>query len=199
MSQPATDPKRRPRGAMRQRILDVALQLFIDQGYEATSLREIAERLDVSKAALYYHFEQKAEILIALHLRLHEVGLHVAKRLDDLDTGADPVKAWLSLLDEFIENLKANRDLLLLHQRNMQAIRQIVSEAHENQSEHEEMEERIRRVLSDPRIPLRTRVRMGCALGAVIGTLLDIDSMFAGVSIDELAVLVREAARDLLA
>ncbi|WP_213452551.1 TetR/AcrR family transcriptional regulator [Rhizomonospora bruguierae] len=47
----------------RARIQDVALELFTEQGYEATSLREIAERLGVTKAALYYHFKSKEEIV----------------------------------------------------------------------------------------------------------------------------------------
>ena len=51
---------------MRDQILHVALELFTKQGYEKTSLREIAERLEVSKAALYYHFTSKEEILRAL-------------------------------------------------------------------------------------------------------------------------------------
>ncbi|MEU8678913.1 helix-turn-helix domain-containing protein [Streptomyces sp. NPDC048560] len=51
------------RGNTRQRIQDVALELFADQGYEKTSLREIAEHLDVTKAALYYHFKTKEDIL----------------------------------------------------------------------------------------------------------------------------------------
>ncbi|MEU3347032.1 helix-turn-helix domain-containing protein [Streptomyces sp. NPDC006700] len=54
------------RGNTRQRIQDVALELFAVQGYEKTSLREIAERLDVTKAALYYHFKTKEEILVSL-------------------------------------------------------------------------------------------------------------------------------------
>ncbi|WP_155060348.1 TetR/AcrR family transcriptional regulator [Streptomyces blattellae] len=58
--------KQRRRGDTRQRIQDVALKLFAEQGYEKTSLREIAERLDVTKAALYYHFKTKEEILVSL-------------------------------------------------------------------------------------------------------------------------------------
>ncbi|MER6996497.1 helix-turn-helix domain-containing protein [Streptomyces sp. NPDC000410] len=54
------------RGNTRQRIQDVALELFAEQGYEKTSLREIAERLDVTKAALYYHFKTKEDILVSL-------------------------------------------------------------------------------------------------------------------------------------
>ncbi|EGX57468.1 TetR family transcriptional regulator [Streptomyces zinciresistens K42] len=58
--------KHRRRGDTRQRIQDVALELFAEQGYEKTSLREIAERLDVTKAALYYHFKTKEEIIVSL-------------------------------------------------------------------------------------------------------------------------------------
>ncbi|NES15866.1 MULTISPECIES: TetR/AcrR family transcriptional regulator [unclassified Micromonospora] len=50
-------------GGTRQRIQAVALELFTEQGYEKTSLREIAERLGVTKAALYYHFKSKDEIV----------------------------------------------------------------------------------------------------------------------------------------
>ncbi|WP_030290944.1 TetR/AcrR family transcriptional regulator [Streptomyces katrae] len=54
------------RGNTRQRIQDIALELFAEQGYEKTSLREIAERLDVTKAALYYHFKTKEDIIISV-------------------------------------------------------------------------------------------------------------------------------------
>src|SRR6266480_3236421 len=47
----------------RSRIQEIALELFTEHGYEATSLREIAERLGVTKAALYYHFKSKDEIV----------------------------------------------------------------------------------------------------------------------------------------
>ncbi|WP_328537412.1 TetR/AcrR family transcriptional regulator [Streptomyces sp. NBC_00344] len=68
------------RGNTRQRIQDVALELFAEQGYEKTSLREIAERLDVTKAALYYHFKTKEDILISL--------------FRDLSAPIDEVIAW---------------------------------------------------------------------------------------------------------
>ncbi|HET6858148.1 MAG TPA: helix-turn-helix domain-containing protein [Streptomyces sp.] len=54
------------RGNTRQRIQDVAMELFAEQGYEKTSLREIAEMLDVTKAALYYHFKTKEDIIVSL-------------------------------------------------------------------------------------------------------------------------------------
>src|ERR1700735_5168504 len=56
----------RVRGDTRARIQEVAVALFAEQGYEKTSLREIAERLDGTKAALYYHFKSKEDIVRSL-------------------------------------------------------------------------------------------------------------------------------------
>ncbi|MFF3372286.1 TetR/AcrR family transcriptional regulator [Streptomyces sp. NPDC002680] len=53
-------------GDTRTHIQRVALELFTERGYEKTSLREIAERLGVTKAALYHHFKAKEDILNAL-------------------------------------------------------------------------------------------------------------------------------------
>jgi AcrR family transcriptional regulator len=50
----------------RERILDVALELFGEHGYAGTSIADITKRLGISKAALYYHFAAKDEILEAL-------------------------------------------------------------------------------------------------------------------------------------
>lgn len=47
----------------RERILDAALTLFAERGYDATSMREISEQLGITKAALYYHFDSKADIV----------------------------------------------------------------------------------------------------------------------------------------
>jgi AcrR family transcriptional regulator len=50
----------------REDIRAVALELFAENGVEQTSLRQIAERLDITKAALYYHFPSKDELLAEL-------------------------------------------------------------------------------------------------------------------------------------
>lgn len=51
------------RGDTRERIQQVALELFAEHGYEKTSLREIAEQLNITRPALYYHFKTKEDIL----------------------------------------------------------------------------------------------------------------------------------------
>jgi AcrR family transcriptional regulator len=47
-------------------IIDTASQLFLKQGYEATSVRQIADAVGVTEAALYYHFKDKRELLQAV-------------------------------------------------------------------------------------------------------------------------------------
>jgi AcrR family transcriptional regulator len=54
------------RSASAQRVLDAALELFAEHGFEGTSLQQIADRLHVTKAAVYYHFRSKDDLLAAL-------------------------------------------------------------------------------------------------------------------------------------
>jgi AcrR family transcriptional regulator len=185
-------------GGTRERILDIALDLFIDQGYDKTSLREIADRLGFSKAALYYHFTSKADILLALHLRLHELGSKALARVGE--TPATP-ESWGALLQDVVDDMLANRKLLVLHERNHAAFEQLSRDdyypAHQ-QNDHDELEASFRRVLGDERVPLADRVRMGCAVGAVFGGLLLFGKTFDDVPVDEYGRLLRGVVADLL-
>ena len=60
------DGRRSPATDTRRRILAVALELFSTRGYAGTSMRDIAETMGMTKAALYYHFESKEQILEAV-------------------------------------------------------------------------------------------------------------------------------------
>jgi AcrR family transcriptional regulator len=187
----------RGRGLTKERILDVALELFNEQGYESTSLREIADRLGVTKAALYYHFARKEDILLELHLRLHALGRDI---LDDLDGLGEReiVAAWPRLIDEFIDRLLANGDLFRLHQRNQRAFEQL-ADNERHQAENEDLEQRFRRFLANPAIPLEDRVRMSCSIGAALTALMGANegALFGDVSTDEVAGYVRKVVRDI--
>jgi len=54
------------RESLRQEILDAARDLFVQQGYEATSVRRIAEKVGCSPGILYHYFEDKAAIMAQL-------------------------------------------------------------------------------------------------------------------------------------
>jgi len=189
-------PTRQERST-RERILDIALELFSERGYDKTSLRDIAERLGTTKAALYYHFARKEDILLELHMRLHEIGYDVLAQLDELDGAQAYVEAWPRLMDELIDRVAENRDLILLHLRNVQALEQIgADERHE--AENEDLMQRFARVFANPGIPLTDRVRMACSLGAVIAGLIDVGDRFGDVEPAEVIELVRASVTDML-
>ncbi len=194
--QPGTDqPSGDPAGAStRERILDVALDLFTDQGFDGTSMREIAERLHLSKPAIYYHFASKDEILMALHMRLHEFGKAALARLAGQTV---TLQIWGSLLDDLLDQMLAQRKIFLMHERNQAALEKLHSKDHDD--EHDDIQQRFRQALADPSLSLRDRVRMACSLGAVFGGLFMAGEAFDNVSSAELGSLVRDAVRDVVA
>jgi AcrR family transcriptional regulator len=178
----------------RERILDVALDLFTDQGFDGTSMREIAERLDITKPSIYYHFASKEEILMALHMRMHELGKAALTRPPGQTM---TLQAWGSLLDELLDQMAAQRKLFLMHERNHAALQKLHGKEHDD--ENYDLQQRLQQALTDPSLPLRDRVRMACSIGAVLGGLLMAGDAFDNVPGAELGSLVRDAVRDLLA
>ena len=181
---------------MRDRILDVALELFKEQGYDATSLREIAERLGVTKAALYYHFKSKADLLLELHLRLHDLGSDLLDEIDALPDEQATIGVWPHLIDRFIDKVIANRDLFLVHQRNQRAFEQIADSERHRQA-NDDIEQRFRRVLASPAISLADRVRMACSIGAVLIGLMGADALFGDEPTERVAEAVRKTVHEL--
>ncbi len=187
----------RPRGFTRERILDIALELFNEQGYDKTSLREIAEKLGVTKAALYYHFERKEDILLELHLRLHALGREALDRLGGLEVKNAGAELWAQLLDQFIDQVAGNRDLFLLHERNRSAF-ETLNQSEFHQAQHDDLEEQLRGFLADPAIPLERRVRMACSIGAVIGALMGAGEAFGAAPMSRVTEIVRTAVHEIL-
>jgi AcrR family transcriptional regulator len=62
-----TEPRSEPRGVTPNpgtaQILGVAVGLFNEQGYDATSVADLASRLGLTKSALYHHFDSKEQLL----------------------------------------------------------------------------------------------------------------------------------------
>jgi AcrR family transcriptional regulator len=51
---------------VRKRILDAAMEVFAESGYRATTMKEIAERAEISQRGLVHHFANKADLLAAV-------------------------------------------------------------------------------------------------------------------------------------
>jgi AcrR family transcriptional regulator len=174
----------------RERILDVAQELFTRQGYDKTALRDIAERLHITKAALYYYFERKEDILIALHRRLEALGASVLDELEAAPDGPARAAIWPRLADQMIDFMVENRELILLHQRNRNAFESLNMHALE---EDRDVQARFERIISSTAIPLRERVRMAAMVGVITEIFAESAAAFEDVPAQQLAVLVREA------
>ena len=188
----------RPRGSdgaqTRERILAVAQELFTRQGYDKTSLRDIAERLEITKAALYYYFPRKEDILVELHLRLQTLGETIIAELEAAPDGAARVAIWPRLANEMIDFMVDNRELLLLHNRNRSAFESLDAVMPDG---GRDVEVRFERILSSPAMALRERVRMAAMVGVITEVFGESAAAFEDVPPEELADVVREAIADL--
>jgi AcrR family transcriptional regulator len=89
----------------RTRLLDTALELFSEHGMEGTSLQMIADALGVTKAAVYYHFKTKDEIVAAI----------VGPPLRELDQALDEALAKRSRSAQIDRALQGFVDLVVRH------------------------------------------------------------------------------------
>jgi AcrR family transcriptional regulator len=79
----------RERDEVRTKILDAARTLFVEQGYEAASMRKIADAIEYSPTAIYAYFKDKAELMQQLCQHDFQSLAHV---FHDLAQIADPVE-----------------------------------------------------------------------------------------------------------
>jgi AcrR family transcriptional regulator len=102
------DRKQREKDDMRNLILGAARQIFLEKGYELTSIRAIAERIEYSPGTIYLYFKDKDEIF---HL-LHEEGFRIMlNKMGVLAHVADPFERLLAIGRVYIEFAQQNSDL----------------------------------------------------------------------------------------
>ena len=78
-------------------ILDVAFRLFIEKGYERTSIQDIIDNLGgLSKGAIYHHFRSKEDILVAVTDRMTEESNKMLVEIRDRTdiTGKEKIKGY---------------------------------------------------------------------------------------------------------
>jgi AcrR family transcriptional regulator len=92
----------------RTRIQATALELFIQQGFTATSLQQIADRVGVTKAALYYYFPSKADLARSIFLPWKE---DLDQFLDEAE--ADPDRDPRDLIGDAFDVLVRHREAFL--------------------------------------------------------------------------------------
>ncbi|MGR6924478.1 TetR family transcriptional regulator [[Actinomadura] parvosata] len=99
-----------------QRILAAARSLFAVRGYRATSMQAIADEVGITKAALYYHFASKDEILRHLTLPLLE---ELEDALSDAERAGDAQTVRWRAIEGYVDVHLRHRQTLLMLVRDM--------------------------------------------------------------------------------
>jgi AcrR family transcriptional regulator len=81
--------RERERRELRKQILDAARELFVEQGYDAVTMRKIAQAIEYSPTAIYLHFKDKMAVMRAL---CDQDYLALAKRFRKIAAVADPIE-----------------------------------------------------------------------------------------------------------
>jgi AcrR family transcriptional regulator len=93
--------KEREKEEMRRRIVDAAAQLFVNEGYEAASIRKIAAAIEYSPGAIYLYFKDKDDILYAIQEQGFEIFLATMERIAGPET--HPFKRLQKLGEAYME------------------------------------------------------------------------------------------------
>jgi AcrR family transcriptional regulator len=101
----------------RQEILRTAARLFQQQGYDATSMNDVATALKVSKAGLYHHFQSKDEILFELmNHALNITQERVVDRVLGIANAEERLRMLIRLHVEVILSVRDREITVLLHE-----------------------------------------------------------------------------------
>lgn len=140
----------------RERILEAAAELFAVRGFASASLQNVADQLGITKAALYYHFDSKDDILLTILRPYFEAADEFLQR------HAESAPAPHDLLTEYA-------DLLLEHRTALDVIaydRSVLNHPEIGEIAHRQTI-RLRELLTGPSPTMEGEVAAAAALGAV--------------------------------
>lgn len=144
---------------MRARIVATATERFASQGFSATSLQDLADRLGVTKAALYYHFRRKDDLIAEV----------LAPMVDDIDAWFARVEAehpdHRAALDAYFEVVHRHAPLLAAIGRDPGALSAGDTVVHVI-----DWGQRVQTVLTGPDASLSDRVRAALAITGLART-----------------------------
>jgi AcrR family transcriptional regulator len=91
-----SERKERDKQQMRSLILETAMKLFLEEGFDKVTIRRIAEKIEYSPGNIYFYFENKEEILYTLYLEGFE---ELYRRQQAIKTIEDPAKKLKKLAE----------------------------------------------------------------------------------------------------
>lgn len=100
--------RQREKDALRQKILDVATELFAEDGYKNVTMRKIANKIEYSLPTIYEHFGSKAEILLGIY---HQSGQLLLEKMQGIyDQDIAPLAKIEALGRAYVSMSLENRD-----------------------------------------------------------------------------------------
>ncbi len=100
--------KEREKIERRQQILDAARKLFLEQGFEKTSIRNIADAIEYSPATIYLYYKDKNELLFALHSEAFEKMMFELQAIVQV---ADPLERIIDMGRHYLKFAFENPEL----------------------------------------------------------------------------------------
>ncbi|UBU11034.1 TetR/AcrR family transcriptional regulator [Nonomuraea gerenzanensis] len=160
------------------RILAVARELFVRQGVQATSLRQISERLGITKPALYYHFSSRDDLVRSIVEPLVE---DIEGFLRERMPGGDA----RSLLEDYFDMIWRHRDVIVMMVRDLSTLGHLDLGTRMFEWRRELMDR-----LLGPELTMAQRIRATVALGGMSDCAVE----YAHLPLEEVKPTAVEAA-----
>ena len=103
-----TERKEREKTEMRQRIIDASIEMFLQEGYEKTSIRNIAEKIEYSPATIYLYYKDKDELLYDVQGQAFE---KLYQAFEKNANSKDPLKRLEQIMLTYVRFGKNNPEL----------------------------------------------------------------------------------------
>jgi hypothetical protein len=102
---------------MKKRILDIATSEFAILGYSALSMNNLAKKLEINKATIYYHFKDKKSLYNEVILSL--IQLDKDERESILNSSLEPKEKFKQYIKSLIHTMSDNPNIIPLTLREM--------------------------------------------------------------------------------
>lgn len=106
--------KQEEKQEMHKRILNGARKIFLEKGYEKTSMRNIAQEINYSPGSLYFYFRDKSEIFQELHKEGFRLLLNQLKVLEKVGDPFERLKASGRVFIQFAQENKDYYNLMFI-------------------------------------------------------------------------------------
>ncbi|MHB8220198.1 MAG: TetR/AcrR family transcriptional regulator [Acidimicrobiales bacterium] len=112
---------RRSDAIRREDILTVAAQLFREQGYEATSVEDIASKLGIVKGSLYHHIRGKGDLLFEIVAEVHEALMNAQSSRPMQEDPIEELRGFIVTHTEVLAALRNQSAVFYLELRSLRA------------------------------------------------------------------------------